>query len=850
MSSKDLVIVESPAKARTIGRLIGGNYEVAASMGHVRDLPENSLGVDIKNNFKPFYEISARKGIIPALREKAKNAKNIYLASDPDREGEAISWHIKEILKKDTKANFRRVVFHEITSSALNKAFAHPGEINMNLVNAQQARRILDRIVGFQTSEFLWKKIEKGSSAGRVQSVALRIICEREREILAFKPQEYWNLFADFEVEPRNSNMMYRGKLSTINGEKFTIPNETEAQRIRDAIIKNHDCKIASVEIKDRKKFAPPPFITSTLQQAASSSLRFSASHTMAVAQQLYEGVELGSEGPVGLITYMRTDSVNIAQEAVAACRAFIAQRIGTEFVPEYPNKFKSSARAQEAHEAIRPTDIFKTPESVKDFLNADQLKLYTLIWRRFIACQMKPAEFKDTIVETAINGADNNNYTFKTINSEMVFPGFTRIYDTEDIKEESANEDEPAPADFSFLSKLNAGTKAFLLKTDAEQKFTEPPPRFSEASLIKELESNGIGRPSTYATIVNTIQKRKYVVKNKGKLVPTEFGFKVNDCLVVAMPSLFDVGFTAKMENALDDIEEGKIEWTEMLKEFYAKFAEWLGNAKTADVPEKDIVCGLFQLFSNVREWDKMPQASAKKSSDREFFNSLLENYKASGRLTERQWKALILLAAKYRNQIPGLHELAEKGGFKSELESASEYSDRVQTEIASGEKDAILEEQKKLIENALSAIKTEEETAKPYQKKRSGFDPARFLRSLKQHLAKGKTLSEKQIAAVSKIVARTQERAGQGAVASENNSSGSGTSTSQTSEDISKLEEAFKILSSVQKWDEPEKKGKRLYDDKAFFESVYDQFKSGKKLSPKQIYAIVKLSSKYKPS
>ncbi len=858
MSSKDLVIVESPAKARTIGRLLGGAYNVMASMGHVRDLPERTLGVDIADNFKPAYELVKKRGVVPTLKEHAKNASVIYLASDPDREGEAIAWHIQEVLKKGCKADFKRVVFHEITSSAVKKAFQHPGKLDMNLVESQQARRILDRIVGYRTSEFLWKKVERGSSAGRVQSVALRVICERERLVLDFKPQEYWNIFVDFEVAPQGSGMKYRGKLSSIDGQKPAISCTDTALRVSNAVKNGGPASVSNLEIKDRKKFAPPPFITSTLQQSASSYLRFSASHTMSVAQALYEGIELGS-GPTGLITYMRTDSVSIANEAIESARSFISTNIGREYLPQFANRFKSNSRAQEAHEAIRPTDVNRTPEDMRSFLNSDQLRLYTLIWKRFVACQMKPQELKVTTLESSVKGADGSDYRFKTAKTETVFLGYSKIYDSEakeaaDSDEEGDTQNPPAEKiDLAFLSTLKPGNSLFMLNTESEQKFTEPPPRFSEATLIKELESNGIGRPSTYATIVNTIQKRKYVDRTKGKLIPTELGFKVNDCLVGAMSSLFDIGFTAKMENELDDVEEGKLGWTEMLSEFYAKFASWLGDAKASNVPGKEVVEKLLAQFGAVQEWDAEPSLAKRKNSDKEFFDSLKENYAEASRLTDRQWKALVMLAARYRSQLPKLQELAVEGGFAEDLDSATSYSEKIQASIESGEQKSKLDEQKKILGEIMAEMK-EKEKESPAEdkgfKKGRFFDEGKFVRSLKRRLDSGAVLTEKQFNALMNVGKRKNAPPASGAADANSADSASGLvpqSAGNSPEQKEKIERALAILGNVKEWKEPTRKGKRVYDDKAFYSSINDQYRSGRSLSPKQIFAIEKMSGNY---
>ncbi len=843
MSRKNLVVVESPAKAKTIGRLLGDGYFVTASMGHIRDLPERTLGVDIKNGFKPVYQIQ-RKNVVKTLKDSAKGVDNIYLASDPDREGEAIAWHIQEVLKSDTKADFKRVVFHEITNSAVQKAFKSPSEINMNLVDAQQARRILDRIVGYQMSEFLWSRVEKGVSAGRVQSVALKIICEREREIENFKPQEYWNISIEFDAAPFGTGLKFKAKLATIGGEKAVVGNTADADAVSSAIRGSKNCRVTSVETKDRKKYAPPPFITSTLQQAGSSSLRFSASHTMMTAQQLYEGIELGSSGPVGLITYMRTDSFTVSSEALAACRKYIAEKIGKEFVPNSPNHYKSASRAQEAHEAIRPADVNTTPEDVKQYLSDDQFRLYSLIWKRFIASQMKPEELKVTSVESAIDGADGKDYRFRTSKTVSVFSGYAKMYDLDDLKEagEKDDSDETEKTDLSFLTSLKQGHALNMLRSDSEQKFTEPPPRFSEAYLIKELETNGIGRPSTYATFVNTILRRKYVLKNKGRLVPTELGYKVNDCLVSAMPELFNVGFTAEMENKLDGIEEGKVNWTEMLNEFYGSFSGWLETARTANVPEKSIVANLMNAFSSVREW-KNEKRNGRKFNDQSFFESLKSHFDTTGRLTDRQWSALILLAVKYGNDIPELSEIGKKGGYSDEVQKAREYNVKLVDDMKNSENPELMAEQNKLIADVEELCP---EPAVPVKKGR--FNEPQFIKSLKRQVQRGKILSEKQLNALKRIKQRHGGVPEGESVAGESQEQPGGSSLSPT--EFASIEKDLKTLEQVTNWAEPVKKGRRLYDDKAFYGSINTQFNNKKSLSPKQIAALAKLANKYVPS
>jgi len=572
--SKSLVIVESPAKARTISKILGENFGVIPSMGHIIDLPRTKLGVDVENNFKPsLIVVSSRRKILSQIKQEAKEADKIYLATDPDREGEAIGWNIKD--KLNLKKEYLRVIFHEITAGAIKEAFNHPAELDENKVNAQTARRVLDRLVGYLLSPLLWRKVAGGLSAGRVQSVALRLVVEREREILRFTPQEYWEIEAELkkiQKEKAKVQKSFLAKLEKIDGNKAEIKAEAEAL----AIIKDLEGKqFVVIDIKETEKKKNPfaPFITSTLQQDSFYKLRFSASRTMMVAQQLYEGVDLGDEGAVGLITYMRTDSVNVAASAIKEVRDFIQKEFGKDYLPDEPNLYKSKKQAQEAHEAIRPTSVLRTPDSLKAYLTPEQLKLYTLIYKRFVASQMKPAVYLQTSVEI---GADK--YTFKATGSKVIFKGFTVLYEPDGEKEEK-----------NVLPRLEKTEILNLIRLSPTQHFTKPPARFSEASLVKTLEEEGIGRPSTYAPIIQTIVYRDYARRTKGYLQPTELGFKVCDLLVEYFTEVMDVGFTARMEEELDEIEEGKLEWHQVLSDFYGPFKGRLDHAN--EVIQKEVV-------------------------------------------------------------------------------------------------------------------------------------------------------------------------------------------------------------------------------------------------------------------
>jgi len=593
MASK-LVIVESPAKARTLNKILGRSYSVKASLGHVRDLPRASLGVDIDKGFVPKYVIPAgKKKTVGEIKKAASKASSIYLATDPDREGEAISWHLVQAARLDKDdMPVHRVVFHEITKDAVQEAFQNPGSINMNLVNAQQARRILDRLVGYKLSPLLWRKVQRGLSAGRVQSVAVRIIVDREREIQDFIPREYWIMEVEL-APPEEKEASFKARLFALaDGIKLDITNKDEAERVT-ADLENAEYKVKTVVTKQLARQPAPPFATSTLQQEAWQRLHFTAGRTMAIAQQLYEGLPLGKEGSVGLITYMRTDSTRVAASAISEAREFIGEKYGAKFLPPKPRSFARKAKwAQEAHEAIRPTKIYRQPAQLKPFLNLAQLKLYELIWKRMVASQMSAALYDTTNVEIeasnaaareAIGSPKNSpnflgekqpqGYLLKASSSVVKFPGFMGVYS------EGKDEDERGESLVS-LPKLRIGDKLIYLGTFTEQCFTQPPPRYTEATLIKALEQKGIGRPSTYAPILSTIQERDYVNKDDGKFHPTELGITVNKILAEHFPKIVDPGFTAQMEEQLDEIAQGKYEWIAALQEFYPPFQDMLDKA------------------------------------------------------------------------------------------------------------------------------------------------------------------------------------------------------------------------------------------------------------------------------
>lgn len=570
-----LVIVESPAKARTVGRFLGRGYKVKASVGHVRDLLRSKLSVDVENNFEPRYRVpNEKRPVVKELKKLAKTAKEVYLATDLDREGEAIAWHLMEAAEIEPKTA-HRVVFHEITKSAIDEAFASPREINMDLVNAQQGRRVLDRLVGYGISPILWEKVRGRLSAGRVQSVALRLVVEREREIDAFEPEEYWSIEA--ALKPEGLKKTFIAKLAKINGEKMTFPNQETVNPIL-VDMETAQYTIKKIKRGTRKRKPPTPFITSSLQQDASRRLGFTAKRTMAVAQSLYEGVDMGKGESTGLITYMRTDSTHIAASAVAEARKYISDRFGETYLPKKAPKHKTSAKgAQEAHEAIRPTSSMRTPKAVKKYLNAGQYKLYRLIWQRFLASQMATAVY-DTLRVEIIAKSEKHEYMLRASGSAIKFPGFLAIYgDKRNLnrKKEDKKEETDIPGG------IEEGQVQELVRLIPEQHFTQPPPRFSEASLVQMLEENGIGRPSTYAPTLSTIQARGYVVRVDKRLEPTETGELVNDLLVKHFPNVVDYGFTARMEASLDEVALGKQEWVNIIADFYGPFSERLEKAK-----------------------------------------------------------------------------------------------------------------------------------------------------------------------------------------------------------------------------------------------------------------------------
>ena len=596
-AGKSLVIVESPAKAKTVGQILGSKYVVTASQGHVRDLPKSKIGVDVEQDFEPSYVIMKdKRSLLTQIKKAGKDAKEIFLATDPDREGEAISWHLQSAAEwDDLPTPPKRVVFHEITKEAVQEAFRHPREIDMQLVNAQQARRILDRLVGYQISPLLWRRVQRGTSAGRVQSVSLRMVVDREREIEAFVPVESWTIdnLLRKAGEELNEKNQFPASLHSVKGQRvrISIPKEDDARRY-EAELANASYQVAEVRKRDVRQRPAAPFITSTMQQESGRKLRFTAQRTMVVAQQLYEGLSVGRGGPVGLITYMRTDSTQVADSALAEVREYIQERYGKDHLPAKPKVYTKTAKgAQEAHEAVRPTSIKRDPESLKDFLSADQLKLYTLVWSRMLASQMEDARSEATTlnIDATCKGT-GSVYNFRASGSVLKFAGFRTVY-------LEGRDDTNESDDKKTLPSLSEGDALDCSKIEANQHFTEPPPRFTEATLIKAMEEKGIGRPSTYAPTIGTLVDRLYVERERNRLTPTKLGITVTDLLTEYFTDVMDLDFTAKMEEELDDVSRGEREWVPMLGEFYGPFQKALDNAdelmpKIRMEEETDEVC------------------------------------------------------------------------------------------------------------------------------------------------------------------------------------------------------------------------------------------------------------------
>jgi DNA topoisomerase-1 len=614
--AKALVIVESPAKAKTINKYLGNQFVVKASLGHIKDLPKKDLAVDVENGFTPRYEvIEGKKKLITELKQAAKGVDSIFLAADPDREGEAICYHLQEELEnKKNGAKFYRVMFNEITKNSIQKAFEKPLQVNINLVEAQQARRVLDRLVGYKISPLLWDKVRRGLSAGRVQTVAVRLVVEREREIRAFQKQEYWTIDVNLGAK---KPPLFSARLNKFEGDQIIPPPlpvqaeaeagaqpegrklpqpEIRAQEVASAVVADLDAAdyvVKSVGTREKRRNPVAPFITSTLQQEAARKLRFSVKRTMGLAQRLYEGIELGDEGLTGLITYMRTDSTRVSDEALTEAREYINGKFGAEYLPPAPAIYKTKKDAQDAHEAIRPTSAMRAPDDIAPLLQEDELKMYRLIWMRFVASQMNPAIFDQTTIDVSSKGKSGNEYLFRATGSVPKFDGFLKVY--EEGKDAKDEEDEELKHKLPLVTE---GEKLKFRSLEPEQHFTEPPPRYNEATLVKKLESDGVGRPSTYASILSTIQEREYVKKEGGRFSPTELGMVVTDLLLESFNDIFDVRYTARMEEELDEIEDGKLDWRTAMGEFYDRLTgdiqhaeEHMTDIKRMEKPT-DLIC------------------------------------------------------------------------------------------------------------------------------------------------------------------------------------------------------------------------------------------------------------------
>lgn len=822
--SKNLVIVESPAKAKSIGKILGSDFTVLSSVGHIRDLPQRALGIEIEKNFEPKYVVSPGKTkIVEELRKAARIADEIYLAPDPDREGEAIAWHLQEVLATATKGKpVHRVSYNEITPRAVRAAFEKPGKINMHRVDAQQGRRIIDRIVGYQVSPMLWRRIRRGLSAGRVQSVALRLLCERERLIQAFVPEAYWVIGALLhKLDDKNDK--FTVKLAQIDGKKASVTSEETAKATLDEL-KGRKLRVSAVNERDTTRRPLPPFITSTLQQAASSFLGYAPGRTMSLAQKLYEGIDLGDGSSAGLITYMRTDSPTVSRDAQAETLDYIRSEFGAEFAPEKPNFYRGRSDAQEAHEAIRPTDVRRTPASLAGRLSATELKLYDLIWRRFVASQMVAARLKQrtALIDSESPPAQQHHYRFSATSTEVVFPGFLRVMEL-DLRKSSkskpaeGDEEEQESDAVERLPLLAAGEEVALAKWLSERKETKPPSRYSEAALIRALEADGVGRPSTYAAILETLQQREYATREKRILVPTPLGFQVCDLLVDKLNQLFEVGFTASMEQQLDEVEAGEVEWRKLMADFYARFTAWMEAAREP-AADKEKVEAVLAEFKQVTEWAPSIKRGRRIYDDAKFIESVAAQHEGGGRpITERQLDTIVKMALRYHEQIPGVRERIIKLGFVD--------------------------------------LATAPETQPPRPETASKFDllrglelsgeQRRFVSSLEQQSNTGRRLSEAQVSALNRVVIANARRIPDFEKVCQE------LDISVTADALAPDQESPRLLaalSEIKEWREPTKRGKRTFDDQAFVKSVADQFGRKGALSERQRAAMKKLLIRYR--
>ncbi|HEY5652990.1 MAG TPA: type I DNA topoisomerase [Pontiella sp.] len=816
--SKNLVIVESPAKAKKINQFLGKDYTVMASVGHVRDLPAKKLGVDIEHDFEPEYVATTRgKKVLKELKAEAKKCEKVFLAPDPDREGEAIAWHLFEALKKTvSEENFYRVTYNEITKPAILAAFEQPEKIDMDRVNAQQARRVIDRLVGFKGSPVVRKQIRGAQSVGRVQTVALRLVVERENEIINFEPETYFTVGA--EVRKQEAPLdPFTVKLARINGETVGIkdrkllPGAVKSMEQLEGIqkeLENSPLKVSDVITKEVTRRARPPFITSTLQQSASGSLGFAPARTMGIAQKLYES---------GLITYMRTDSFNIAKSAQEECRTFISESYGAEYLPEKPNFYKSKGAAQEAHEAIRPTDVSVLPGKEGIKLDVADQKLYRLIWERFVASQMVPARIARRTVE--VEAGSENTYLFRATASEIAFPGYMKASGIEAAadkpKEGEDNETEKLPP-------LEQGESLDVINWLSEQKETKPVARYTEASLIRALEENGVGRPSTYAAIMSKLDEREYVVKEKRSLIPTDLGKELVELVFRTEAKLtsgnkidlFDVRFTADMETKLDHVEEGQVEWTDMMQSFYPSLLEWIDHAKETADPEMVSKC--FRALGNVFEWAPAVKSGRRTYDDQKTFEDLKETVEEGELLSKRQGEMLHKMCCRYIKQIPA--------DLVAELEL-------VEPEAVRGDTPRKLD--------ILATVQFEE----PRKVGKRTYDDKKFCTSLSDQIAMGKRLSDRQVAYLDTLLTKYSDQI----------------------ENFEAIKAEFKLdekpeveadpttapvlalMENVTEWAEPTKRGKREFNDKTFYDSLASQFKGKGALSDRQLAALKKMVARY---
>jgi len=807
--AKNLVVVESPTKASTINKMLGKDYIVLASMGHIRDLPVKALGVDIQNSFTPKYvSVKGHRKVLDDIKKAARECENVYLAPDPDREGEAIAWHLREVLNTGkNRPNIYRIKYNEITPTAVKYAIEHPCELDDNVFYSQQARRILDRIVGYQVSPMLWRRLKRGLSAGRVQSVALRLISEREREILKFVPESYWVYGANVKklVEPK---IPFELDLVKIDGKDAEVKNKELAEKVK-ADLESSSLCVETITNKNVKRKAPAPFITSTMQQTASNVYSFSPKRTMSLAQSLYEGVDLG-QGHIGLITYMRTDSFNIAKDAQVSCKEFVISNFGKEFSPAKPNFYKSRNSAQEAHEAVRPTDVNITPEKLRGKVPPAELKLYTLIWKRFVASQMTPAEVaqKTIDIDAKPSNGSESKYTLRVSTFEVIFPGFMKVAGLPKPPKTKDNQIKEVPP-------LKEGEELDCIQWLEEEKETKPPPRFNNASLISTLEKNGIGRPSTYSQIIGTLESRAYAEIKKQVIYPTDLGLQVNDMLMETLSELFDVAFTANMEAALDDVEAGETGWVNMLSDFYRKFEAWMEKTK-APPANKENLESILEMLRQIEEWREPLKRGKRVYSDKSFYESIDKQFKEAKKdVSVKQLDSLVTMAIRYKEQI---HDAVEK------LIDLG-YSDLLQK-----------------FENA----KPDENTANK-MKLLDGMQlddsATHFVDSLKMHLHAGKVLTEPQTKALDRIIISHSKQI-------EN--------LEEVQESLNLQSEDFKddveskimldALANVEEWKPASTRGKRKFDDKGFYISLKEHFDRKGFLSEKQAGALKRMLLRYK--